>query len=108
MIQRKYCDAEGKLLSEYPSYDQFYYFYRKTRKMQNYLISRNGLGDYQRNDRPLLGDGVQEYCPNLGIGMLDGTVCDIYLVDDAGNVVGRPVLTTCMDGNTSICMGRVM
>ncbi len=105
MLQKKYCDSEGKLLSGYPSYDQFYYFYRKTKKMQNYLISRNGLGDYQRNDRPLLGDGVQEYCPNIGVGMLDGTVCDIYLVDDAGDVVGRPVLTTCIDGNTSLCMG---
>ena len=105
MFQKKYCDSEGKLLSGYPSYDQFYYFYRKTKKMQNYLISRNGLGDYQRNDRPLLGDGVQEYCPNIGCGMLDGTVCDIYLVNDAGDVVGRPVLTTCIDGNTSLCMG---
>lgn len=105
MLQKKYCDSGGRLLPEYPSYDQFYYFYRKTRKMQNYLISRNGLGDYQRNDRPLLGDGVQEYCPNLGVGMVDGTVCDIYLVNDAGDVVGRPVLTTCIDGNTSMCMG---
>ena len=105
MLQNKYCDINGQLLPKYPSYNQFYYYYRNTRKMQNYLISRNGLGDYQRNERPLLGDGVQEYAPNLGVGMLDGTICDIYLVDDAGNVIGRPVLTACIDANTSMLLG---
>lgn len=37
--------------------------------------------------------------------MLDGTVCDIYLVDDSGNVIGRPVLTACIDAHTSLCCG---
>ena len=48
LLKNKYCDIEGKLLAKYPSFNQFYRFYRKTRKMQNELISRNGLGDYQR------------------------------------------------------------
>ncbi|MCM1223335.1 MAG: transposase family protein, partial [Lachnospiraceae bacterium] len=61
------------------------------------IISRNGIKDYQRNHRPLLGDGVQEFAPNVGTGMIDSTICDIYLVDEGGNLVGRPVLTIITD-----------
>ena len=42
MIKAKYCDPSGKLLPEYPSFNQFRYFYRKYRKMQTYYISREG------------------------------------------------------------------
>lgn len=97
MLKEKYCDGEGKLVSEYPTYNQFRYFYSKYKTMQNALISRNGIKDYQRNHRPLLGDGVQEFAPNVGTGMIDATICDIYLVDNAGNLVGRPVLTIMTD-----------
>lgn len=105
MLKEKYCSSVGELAAEYPSFYQFRYFYRKTRKMQNYYISRNGLTDYQRNNRPLTGEGVQEYAPAVGMGMLDATICDIYLVDDAGNLVGRPILTACVDAYSGLCCG---
>lgn len=105
MLKQKYCDANGELLPEYPTFNQFKYFYRKTKSMQTYYISRDGLKNYQRNNRPLTGDGVQQFAPNVGVGMLDATICDIYLVDDAGNLVGRPVLTTCIDAYSSLCCG---
>lgn len=105
LLKEKYCDASGRLLDQYPSFYRFRYFYRKTRKMQNYYISRNGLKDYQKNHRPLLGDGIQEFAPTIGVGMLDATICDIYLVNDAGNVVGRPILTVCIDAYSSFCCG---
>lgn len=105
MLKQKYCEANGELLSEYPTFNQFRYFYRKTKSMQTYYISRDGLKSYQRNNRPLTGDGVQQFAPNVGVGMLDATICDIYLVDDAGNLVGRPVLTTCIDAYSSLCCG---
>lgn len=60
---------------------------------------------YQRNHRPLLGDGVQEFAPSIGVGMLDATICDIYLVDDAGNLIGRPILTACVDAFSGLCCG---
>ncbi len=97
MLKERYCDGEGKLIPEYPSYNQFRYFYSKYKTMQNALISRNGIKDYQRNHRPLLGEGVQEFAPNVGTGMVDSTICDIYLVDKAGNLIGRPVLTNLTD-----------
>ena len=105
MLKEKYCDKNGALLPEYPTIHQFRYFYRKNKKMQTYYISRNGLKDYQKNCRPLLGDGVQEYASFVGMGMLDATVCDIYLVDDAGNLIGRPILTACIDAYSSLCCG---
>ena len=105
MLKEKYCGANGLLLSEYPSIHQFRYFYRKHKNMQNYYISRNGLKSYQRNNRPLLGNGIQEFAPNIGVGMLDATVCDIYLVNDAGGIIGRPILTACIDAYSSLCCG---
>lgn len=105
MLKEKYCDGYGVLLSEHPTFNQFRYFYRKHRNMQNYYISRDGIKSYQRNHRPLLGDGVQEYAAAVGVGMVDATVCDIYLVNDAGDLVGRPILTACVDTYSGLCCG---
>ena len=84
---------------------QFRYFYRKTRRLQNFYISRDGLKNYQRNNRPLTGDGVQEFAPAVGTGMFDATVCNIYLVNEAGSLVGRPILTACIDAYSGLCCG---
>ena len=105
MLKAKYCDDYGKLLSDYPSFNQFRYFYRKHRKMENFFISRDGIKGYQMNNRPLLGDGVQEFAPSVGTAMLDGTICDIYLVNDKEQLIGRPVLVVACDANTSMCLG---
>ena len=105
MLRAKYCDKNGVILPEHPSINQFRYFEKKYRKRQNYYISRNGLKDYQKNHRPLLGDGVQEFAPHVGVGMLDATVCDIYLVNDSGELIGRPILTACIDAYSGLCCG---
>lgn len=105
MLRAKYCDKNGVILPEHPSINQFRYFEKKYRKRQNYYISRNGLKDYQKNHRPLLGDGIQEFAPHVGVGMLDATVCDIYLVNDAGELIGRPILTACIDAFSGLCCG---
>ncbi len=105
MLKEKYCDEAGQLIDTYPSFYQYRYFYRKTRKMENYYISRNGLTNYQRNDRPCVGDNVRAYASAPGLGMVDATVCDVYLVNESGQVVGRPILTACVDAYSGICMG---
>ena len=105
MLKEKYCDSAGKLLP-HPTFAQFKYYYLKTKKMDHYYISRNGMKNYLRNNRPLLGDcGVQDYAPVLGTAMLDSTLCDIYLVDDAGRLIGRPLLVAAVDTNSSLCLG---
>lgn len=108
MLKAKYCDGNGELLPKYPTFNQFRYFYRKRKNNQTYFISRNGLTNYQRNNRPLLGDGVQEYAKAPGMGMLDATICDIYLVNEYGGIVGRPILTACVDTYSSLCCGYAL
>ena len=105
MLKDSYCDGDGKLLSVYPSFYQFRYFFRKYNKKQTEFISRNGLSYYQRNQRPLTGDGVQAFAPHVGVGMLDATTLDIYLINEAGGIVGRPVLTASVDAFSGICCG---
>ena len=89
MLKEKYT-INDKLQESHPSFYQFRYFYRKTKKLQTYYISRNGIKDYQKNHRPLLGNGIKEFAPTIGTGMLDSTICDIYLINTDGNIIGRP------------------
>ena len=96
---------DGKLADAFPSFWQFRYYYRTHNKLRNEMISRNGLSYYQRNERPLLGDGVGEFAPSIGTAMLDSTLCDIYLVNDSGQIVGRPILTACIDAYSGLCCG---
>ena len=108
MLKAKYCDINGDLISTYPTFHQFRYFYRKYKTKQTCYISRNGLTNYQRNNRPLLGDGVQEFAKAPGVGMLDSTICDIYLINDAKEIIGRPILTVCIDAYSSLCCGYTL
>lgn len=105
MLKAKYCDGNGELAEGYPTFNQFRYFYRKRKNTQTYYSSRNGLTNYQRNNRPLLGDRIQEYAKAPGMGMLDSTVCDIYLINEQGGIIGRPILTACIDAYSSLCCG---
>ena len=105
MLKDKYLDSNGKLLQNRPKFHQFKYFYYKNRSVTNYLISRNGKGDYERNNRPLLGEGIRDFCSSIGSGMLDSTICDIFLINDRGDLIGRPILTACVDGYSSMCLG---
>lgn len=108
MLKERYCNASGVLTESYPSFYQFRYYYRKTKNMQNFYISRNGKSNYQRNDRPCIGEGIQEFAPYIGVGMLDATVCDIYLINDSGELIGRPILTVCVDAHSSLCCGYML
>ncbi len=104
MLKAKYTDASGQLRPNYPAFHRFKYFYQKTRKAQTALISRDGKTAYQRNARPLLGS-VHDFAPAAGTAMLDSTICDIYLVNDSGQLIGRPILTLCVDAYSSLVLG---
>jgi len=108
MLKEKYCDDVGNLLPNHPTIYQFKYFYRKYKKLQTHYISRDGIKNYQRNNRPLLGDGIREFAPNIGVAMLDSTICDIYLINESGNLIGRPILTACVDAYSGLCCGYTL
>ena len=108
MLSEKYVGEDGSILEDHPSIYQFRRFQKKHEKIETTLISRQGLKDYQRNCRPLLGDGVQAFAPAVGCGMLDATICDIYLVNDAGELVGRPELVAGVDAYSGLCIGYLL
>ena len=105
LLKEKYLDENGVLLEEHPSFYQFRYFFRKTRDCQNEIISRYGLNYFKKKERLCVGDGVRAFANGIGMGMLDSTICDLYLVNEAGEVIGRPVLTACVDAYSGLCMG---
>ena len=105
MLKEKYTDPTGELMDGYPPFHRFRYFYNKTKKLQNYYISREGLSSYQRNHRPLLGEGVRELATSVGTGMFDSTILDVYLINESGELVGRPILTACIDAFSGLCCG---
>ena len=105
LLKDKYYKEDGSLVENYPSFRKFNYYFYKTVKRENLIISRQGKSKFMRNHRALLGGGIRDFCPAIGYGMLDSTICDIYLVDEKKEVVGRPILTACIDGYSSMCLG---
>lgn len=105
MLKERYTDNTGQLTEDYPPFHRFRYYYQKTKKLQKYYISRNGMSEYQRNHRPLIKEGIREYATGIGTGLIDSTICDIYLVNEEGQLIGRPILTACVDAYSSLCLG---
>jgi transposase InsO family protein len=105
LVRDKYLDSNGKIKQNCPKFHQFKYFYYKNRNKSNFIISRYGKGEYDKNFRPLLGQGVRDFCPTIGYGMLDSTTCDIYLINECGQLIGRPIFSACIDGYSGMCLG---
>lgn len=106
MLSQKYSNNDGELVEDIPTYNQFRYWYAKNKKMLTYYISRDGLSDFMRNNRVLLGDNVQVFANAPGVGMVDSTILDIYLVDDSRTqVIGRPIFNALVDAFSGLCLG---
>lgn len=106
MLKEKYTDSNGKLKEEYPSFNQFRYWYSKNKNLMSFYISREGQTGFMRNHRVLVGDNVQAFASAPGVGMADSTIVDLYVVsDDRSKVVGRPILTAILDGYSYLCLG---
>lgn len=105
MLKERYTDNTGALTEDYPPFHRFRYYYQKNKNLQKYYISRNGMSEYQRNHRPMIKNGIREYATGIGTGLIDSTICDIYLVNEEGQLIGRPILTACVDAYSSLCLG---
>lgn len=70
MLRAKFCDAQGQLKSNYPTFWQFRYYFRQHRDPISETISRQGLKAYQRNHRPFTGS-VCDYAHTIGVYMTD-------------------------------------
>lgn len=108
MLVQRYAGEDGSLPEEYPSWSSFqHYFYRHNfHKKPQKSIAREGLFDYQRNERQLYGT-VAQWQDQVGAYQMDATQADIYLVSrfDRSKIIGRPYLYLAVDSRTQLIAG---
>lgn len=108
MLLARYVNADGKLLDEHPTWNQFRHFFygNNYHKKARVSIARNGLSNYQRNQRPLSGSAMG-WRKKIGAYQMDATQADIYLVSrvDKKAVVGRPNIYMAVDTATQLIAG---
>ena len=97
----------GMEVSDAPTWNAFRsYYYRHWSKSPEKEIARNGLTNYQRNQRPLYGSAMQ-YRESIGCYQIDETPADIYLVSkwDRSQVIGRPNVYLAVDTASGLIAG---
>ena len=97
----------GDIEGEVPSWNSFrQYYYRRWCHSKEKEISRNGLTNYQRNERPLYGSAMQ-YRDWIGCYQVDETPADIFLVSswDRSKVIGRPNVYLAVDTASGLIAG---
>lgn len=105
MLMNEYRDKDGKLLGSHPSYGQFRYWYEKTKDIKKNIITRDGIGVYRKDRRPLIGAG--DACvKEVGTYEMDATVADIYVVSRYDRKpIGRPCVYLAVDVATRLIAG---
>lgn len=105
-LQENYVDkTSGQLSKQYPTFGQFRYAYQKLKNPTNSIISRNGLSEWQRNYRPLLGKSEDDV-KYAGVYQMDSTQLDIILVSSyTRKPIHRPTLYLAIDTFTSLITG---
>lgn len=92
-----WCSEDGTLALDYPPFSRFLRNYRNTKDEYRKIISREGIGEYQRNYRPLLGK-TEDVASKCGVFEIDATVADIHLVSKySRKPIGRPVVYLAVD-----------
>jgi hypothetical protein len=108
MLLSKYTDADGCLMPDYPTWHSFrHYFYeRNYHRKSRSSITRNGLSNFQRNERLLYGSAMA-WKDKIGAFQMDATQADIYLVSrlDRTAVIGRPNVYMAVDTVTQLIAG---
>lgn len=107
MILERYTNTGGNLKEEIPSWSSFKHYYtRYWSKLEQKRIARDGLGNYQRNERMLYGSAMA-FRDRVGSYQIDETMGDVFLVSkfDRSKVVGRPYIYLAVDTCTQLITG---
>ena len=108
MIHQCFVTPDGHLKEKRPTWSSFrHYFYENEfHQRSQKVISREGLTNYQRTARPLLGSAMN-WKDHIGAYQMDATLADIYLVSrlDRTKVVGRPYVYLAVDTATQLIAG---
>lgn len=95
----------GKLREGYPDFSKFERNYAKVKNDYRKVISRQGIGNYQKEYRPLLGSSGA-YAKNCGMFAMDATVADICIVSKySRKPIGRPLIYLAVDMATKLITG---
>ena len=91
---------DGHLKERRPTWSSFRHFFYDNQYHQRSqkIIARDGLSNYQRTARPLLGSAMN-WKERIGAYQMDATTADIYLMSrlDRTKVVGRPYVYLAVD-----------
>lgn len=105
MLLNYYRTEVGTLQENHPSFNQFRYFFRKYRNIKKETVARKGIGEYQKNQRPLMGKG-NSGIDKLGTYEMDATLADIYLVSRYDRKpIGRPYIYMAIDVASRLITG---
>ncbi|MBE6051574.1 MAG: transposase [Clostridium sp.] len=93
--------------SRIPSYQQFYYWFRKTKDVQKDIVFRESKKEFNLKHRQLLSNSTQETDGPGTRFQVDATIADIYLVSslNRNRVIGRPVVYAIIDVFSRMIIG---
>lgn len=93
--------------SRIPSYNQFYYWFKKLEDPKKDIQFRKSTKEYELKHRPILSDSKSETNGPGTRFQIDATIADIYLVSslDVNKVIGRPVIYAVLDVYSRIITG---
>lgn len=93
--------------SRIPSYNQFYYWFKKFEDPKQDIQFRKSTKEYELKYRPILSNSKSETNGPGTRFQIDATIADIYLVSslDVNKVIGRPVVYAVIDVYSRIITG---
>ena len=85
--------------SRIPTYDQFYYWFKKNEDIPKDTKYRNSEKEFNLKKRALLGNSLQETDGPGTRFQIDATIGDVYLVSslNRNRIIGKPVLYAIID-----------
>ena len=86
-------------ISRIPSYNQFYYWFKKYEDPQLDISMRKSKKEFELKHRPILSNSTQETDGPGTRFQVDATIADIYLVSSFNRslIIGRPVVYGIID-----------
>lgn len=90
-----------------PSYNQFYYWFKKLEDPKKDIQFRNSSKEYELKYRPLVSDSKSETNGPGTRFQIDATIADVYLISsfDVNKIIGRPVIYAVIDVYSRIITG---